>query len=107
MVDAVTKITEINMEDGFTEEVKDEIVEIFGELDEIKNGMSQESLVELDRLVKDALGPMLGEVAEELPFDINSISFAEVDFETEGEVVSSFYDLYERLEINDEEMEEE
>lgn len=107
MVDAVTKITEINMEDGFTEEVKDEIVEIFGQLDEIKNGMSQESLVELDRLVKDALGPMLGEVAEELPFDINSISFAEVDFETEGEVVSSFYDLYERLEINDEEMEEE
>lgn len=108
MVGAVSKLSEVNFDEGFNEDVKDEIVGIFNELDEIKGEMSEESIEELDRLMKEALTPMLGESAEELPIDLEKIDFAEVDFATEGEVVSSFYELYEKAEgskdIDEEEM---
>ena len=111
MVDAVSKLSELNMEEGFNEDVKDELVSIFNELDAIKNDMSEESVEELDKLMKEALTPMLGEAAEELPFDLAEINFADVDFATEGEVISSFYDLYAKSEsgeeIDDEEIMEE
>lgn len=107
MVDAVSKLTEVNFENGFDENAKDELVNIFNDLDEIKNDMSEESVQELDRLMKDALTPMLGEAAEELPIDLEKINFADVDFATEGEVISSFYDLYAKTESSEEIDEEE
>ena len=102
MVDAVTKLTELNMENGFDENAKDQLVDIFNELDTIKNDMSEESVQELDRLMKEALTPMLGEAAEELPIDLEKINFADVDFGKEGEVISSFYDLYIETENSEE-----
>lgn len=107
MVDAVSKLTEVNFENGFDENAKDELVSIFNDLDEIKNDMSEESVQELDRLMKEALTPMLGEAAEELPIDLEKINFSDVDFATEGEVISSFYDLYSETESSDEVNEEE
>lgn len=107
MVDAVSKLTELEFEDGFDENAKDQIVDIFTSLDEIKKNMSEESVKELDKLIHEALGPMLGEVAEELPIDLSKISFANVDFATEGEVVSSFFDLYESIENGEEISEDE
>jgi hypothetical protein len=107
MVDAVTKLTEVNMEEGLTEEVKDQVVDIFNNLDEIKSNMSEESVQELDKLMKEALTPMLGDMAEELPIDLGKLDFAEVDFAKEGEVVSSFYDLYIETEQSDNVNEEE
>ena len=105
MVEAVSKLTELNFDNGLDANAKEDIVGIFDALDEIKNSMSEDSVQELDRLMKEALGPMLGELGDELPIDLNSISFAEVDFGTEGEVVESFFELYERVE-NDEEISE-
>ena len=98
MAGAVTKLTEINMDEGFTTDVRDSLVDIFNELDEIKDGMSQEGVQELDALMKEALGPLLSEAGDDLPINLDEISFAEVDFSTEGQVISSFYTLYEQSE---------
>ena len=101
MAGAVTKLTEIKLDEGLTEEVKDELVSVFNELDQIKDSMTEESVQELDTLMKEVLTPMLGEAAQELPIDLSSIDFASVDFATEGEVISSFYDLYEQAETGE------
>lgn len=109
MADAVSKLAEIEFGEEINEDVVNEIVGIFNDLDDIKEDMSEESIKELDRLMKDALTPMLGEATEELPIDLEKINFANVDFGKEGEVISSFYDLYERTEgsvENEEEIDE-
>lgn len=111
MVGAVTQLTEINFEDGFTAETKDQLVAIFNDLDAIKDNMSPESIEALDALITEALTPMLGDMAEDLPIDLSTLSFAEVDFATEGEVISKFYDIYDTIEsgaeVDDDELLEE
>ena len=96
MAGAVLDLSKVDLNNGFTSETKDELVNIFNNLDEIKDGMSEESVKELDKLIKDVMVPMLGEVQEELPIDLEKIDFAEVDFSKEGEVISSFYDLVDK-----------
>ena len=95
MVDAVSKLTNLDMENGLTENVKNELVEIFNDLDSIKNDMSQESIEQLDNLIKDAVTPMLDEYAQDLPIDLDKIDFTDVNFAKEGEVIDSLYDLIE------------
>ena len=111
MVDAVSKLSKVDMENGFTDDVKNELVDIFNDLDAIKGDMSQESIEELDKLMKEALTPMLGEASSELPISLDQINFADVNFAKEGEVITSFYDLIEKTnsdeEINDDELIEE
>ena len=102
MVESVTKLTEVNFEEGLTENTVNTIVDIFNELDTIKQDMSPESVAALDSLIQEAITPMLGEMAEELPIDLSKISFAEVDFATEGEVVESFYEIYNTIESGEE-----
>ena len=102
MVESVTKLTVVNFEEGLTENTVDTIVDIFNELDTIKQDMSPESIAALDTLIQEAITPMLGEMAEELPIDLSTISFAEVDFATEGEVVESFYEIYNTIESGEE-----
>ena len=102
MVESVTKLTEVNFEEGLTENTVNTIVDIFNELDAIKAEMSPESVAALDSLIQEAITPMLGEMAEELPIDLSTISFAEVDFATEGQVVESFYDIYNTIESGEE-----
>ena len=102
MVESVTKLTEVNFEEGLTENTVNTIVDIFDELDTIKQDMSPESIAALDTLIQEAITPMLGEMAEELPIDLSTISFAEVDFATEGQVVESFYDIYNTIESGEE-----
>lgn len=98
MASVIAKLAEINMDDGFNTDVRDSFVGIFNELDEIKEGMSPEGVRELDALMKEALGPILSEAGDDLPINLDEISFAEVDFSTEGQVISSFYTLYEQSE---------
>lgn len=98
MASVIAKFAEINMDDGFNTDVRDSFVGIFNELDEIKEGMSPEGVRELDALMKEALGPILSEAGDDLPINLDEISFAEVDFSTEGQVISSFYTLYEQSE---------
>ena len=45
---------------------------------------------------------MLGEAAEDLPINLDEISFAEVDFSNEAEVIDSFYGLMEKAENGEE-----
>lgn len=98
MASVIVRLSEINMDDGFTTDVRDSFVGIFNELDVIKEGMSPEGVRELDALMKEALGPILSEAGDDLPINLDEISFAEVDFSTEGQVISSFYTLYEQSE---------
>lgn len=98
MASVIARLSEINMDDGFTTDVRDSFVDIFNDLDEIKEGMSPEGVRELDALMKEALGPILSEAGDDLPINLDEISFAEVDFSTEGQVISSFYTLYEQSE---------
>ena len=110
MAGAVLDLSKVDLNNGFTSETKDELVNIFNNLDEIKDGMSEESVKELDKLIKDVMVPMLGEVQEELPIDLEKIDFAEVDFSKEGEVISSFYDLVDKTnneQVNQDEVLEE
>lgn len=97
MADTLLDFTNVDLSNGFTSEVKDELVNVFNELDEIKNGMSEESVQELDTLIKDVIAPLVGETID-LPIDLNEINFAEVDFKNEGEIIETYFDLMERSE---------
>ena len=100
MVGSVLDITNVDLSNGLTSESKDQLVDIFNDLESIKSEMSEESVEELNNLVKDTLAPMLGE-STDLPINLEDIDFNEVNFAKEGEVVSSLFDLMEKVE-NDE-----
>ena len=100
MVGSVLDITNVDLSNGLTSESKEQLVDIFNNLESIKSEMSEESVEELNNLVKDTLAPMLGE-STDLPINLEDIDFNEVNFAKEGEVVSSLFDLMEKVE-NDE-----
>ena len=102
MVDVMSGLSNLDTSEGFTADTKDELVNIFNELDEIKENMSEEGVEQLDNLIKDVVSPMLGEAAEDLPINLDEISFAEVDFSNEAEVIDSFYGLMEKAEAGEE-----
>ena len=102
MVDVMSGLSNLDTSEGFTADTKDELVNIFNELDEIKENMSEEGVEQLDNLIKDVVSPMLGEAAEDLPINLDEISFAEVDFSNEAEVIDSFYGLMEKAENGEE-----
>ena len=102
MVDVMSSLSNLDTSEGFTADTKDELVNIFNELDEIKENMSEEGVEQLDNLIKDVVSPMLGENAEDLPINLDEISFAEVDFSNEAEVIDSFYGLMEKAENGEE-----
>lgn len=102
MVDVMSSLSNLDTSEGFTADTKDELVNIFNELDEIKENMSEEGVEQLDNLIKDVVSPMLGEAAEDLPINLDEISFAEVDFSNEAEVIDSFYGLMEKAENGEE-----
>lgn len=102
MADAVLELSKIDTSNGFTSDTKDQLVDIFNELDEIKESMSEEGVKELDNLIKDVISPMLESSSEELPIDLENINFSEVDFSTEAEVIDTFYDLMEKSENGEE-----
>ena len=102
MVDAVLDFTKVDTSNGFTEEVKDSLVDIFNELDTIKNDMSEESVKELDNLINDVLVPMINSSNTDIPINLEDVNFTDVDFAKEGEVISSFYDLIDKAENGEE-----
>lgn len=102
MVDVMSGLSNLDTSEGFTADTKDELVNIFNELDEIKENMSEEGVEQLDNLIKDVVSPMLGEASEDLPINLDEISFAEVDFSNEAEIIDSFYGLMEKAENGEE-----
>ena len=102
MAGAMTDLSKLDTSNGFNADTKDALVDIFNDLDEIKENMSEEGVEQLDNLIKDVVSPMLGEAAEDLPINLDEISFAEVDFSDEAEVIDSFYGLMEKAENGEE-----
>ena len=97
-----TDLSKLDTSNGFNADTKDALVDIFNDLDEIKENMSEEGVEQLDNLIKDVISPMLGEAAKDLPINLDEISFAEVDFSDEAEVIDSFYGLMEKAENGEE-----
>ena len=102
MAGAMTDLSKLDTSNGFNADTKDALVDIFNDLDEIKENMSEEGVEQLDNLIKDVVSPMLGEASEDLPINLDEISFAEVDFSDEAEVIDSFYGLMEKAENGEE-----
>lgn len=88
---AAQKITNIDFSsDGLNDENVSQISDLFKEIDEIKNEMSEEamqSLSEMIAVVGESFGEEIGDI------DLSNLDLAKVNFTAAGEAVEKAYDL--------------
>lgn len=82
MAGCLQKLENIPFDDGLTPENADELAAVFAELGTIKDNMSYSTMEAVDR--------MIAAVTEgiDMPIDLSAISVKDVDFTTEGQIIS-------------------
>ncbi|MBO5926222.1 MAG: CvpA family protein [Clostridia bacterium] len=85
----VSKIPEINFEDGLTTDTVKDVADILRNIEDIKQDTSEEALETIDSLIQTAV-----EVFE-VQIDIPELSIKDVNFENEAVIVEAIYEITE------------
>lgn len=95
IIDKVSKLPEVDFNEGLTVDSVQDIIEILRELDEIKAESSDEVLETIDSLIDSAVDLIGGSLGEDLNIDISQISVKEIDFENEAVLIESVAEILE------------
>ncbi len=93
IAEQVSKLPEVNFEEGLTTESVAGVTEILRALDDIKGESSEEVLDTIDDLIASAVDMFEGEV--QIDIDLSNLSVKDVDFESEALLVETIFDLAE------------
>lgn len=95
IAEAVTKLPEVNFEEGLTPDSVEDVTTILRDLEQIKNESSEEVLETVDELIHSAVDMISG--GEEFPIDIDlsNLSVKEINFENEAVLVETVLDIVE------------
>ena len=95
IAEAVTKLPEVNFEEGLTPDSVEDVTTILRDLEQIKNESSEEVLETVDELIHSAVDMIGG--GEEFPIDIDlsNLSVKEINFENEAVLVETVLDIVE------------
>lgn len=95
IAEAVTKLPEVNFEEGLTPDSVEDVTAILRDLEQIKNESSEEVLETVDELIHSAVDMIGG--GEEFPIDIDlsNLSVKEINFENEAVLVETVLDIVE------------
>lgn len=93
IAEQVTKLPEVNFEEGLTTESVQGVTDILRSLEEIKSESSEEVLETVDELISSAVD-MFGEEIQ-IDIDLSQLSVKEINFENEAVLVETVYELAE------------
>lgn len=93
IAEQVTKLPEVNFEEGLTTESVQGVTDILRSLEEIKSESSEEVLETVDELISSAVD-MFGEELQ-IDIDLSQLSVKEINFENEAVLVETVYELAE------------
>ncbi|MBR2377526.1 MAG: CvpA family protein [Clostridia bacterium] len=95
IAEAVTKLPEVNFEEGLTPDSVEDVTTILRDLEQIKNESSEEVLDTVDELIHSAVDMIGG--GEEFPIDIDlsNLSVKDINFENEAVLVETVLDIVE------------
>ena len=97
LADAMESISNLDMSNGISAESREELRDTFKELDAIKADMSEEALDTINTMISALVSEAAGgeELPPELVSQLENIDFANISFETEGNLVLDFVDYAE------------
>ena len=100
IAEAVTKLPEVNFEEGLTPDNVEDVTTILRDLEQIKNESSEEVLETVDKLIHSAVDMIGG--GEEFPIDIDlsNLSVKDINFENEAVLVETVLDIVEAESID-------
>ncbi len=95
IAEAVTKLPEVNFEEGITPDNVEDVTTILRDLEQIKSESSEEVLETVDELIHVAVDMVGG--GEEFPIDIDlsNISVKDINFENEAVLVETVLEIVE------------
>ena len=93
IAEQVTKLPEVNFEEGLTTESVQGVTDILRSLEEIKSESSEEVLETVDELISSAVD-MFGEEIQ-IDIDLSQLSVKDINFENEAVLVETVYELAE------------
>lgn len=102
--DELTSLSNINFEEGLTEANRETLKQTFENLDAIKGEMSAEAITTVNQMISSVVTEVGGDMPEEVKTILEDFDMSKVDFSTEGEVVLKLYDIAEKSESEDAEI---
>ena len=91
-------VANMDMSDGFTEENRDTIHQLFKDLDAIKGEMGEDSMEIVNEIVSATVADFGAELPESVKTVLEDFDLSEVNFEKEGDILMDLYDLAENSE---------
>ena len=95
IAEAVTKLPEVNFEEGLTPDSVEDVTTILRDLEQIKNESSEEVLETVDELIHVAVDMIGGDEEFPIDIDLSNLSVKEINFENEAVLVETVLDIVE------------